>query len=139
VNEVERLYLEIATPERLMVGEEVDVVEAPGSVGEFGVLPGHVPFLATLGHGEVRFTVEGRTRFIATSGGFAEVRDNRVTLLLDTAEFGEQIDLARAQRAKERAETALKGLTFEHEEYEALHAALMRAITRISTASRGSQ
>ena len=76
---------------------------------------------------------------MATSGGFAEVVDDKVTLLLDTAEFGEEIDLARAQRAKERAEAALKGLTFEHEEYQALEAALLRAITRISTASRNEQ
>jgi F-type H+-transporting ATPase subunit epsilon len=136
VSEVERLYLEIATPERLMVNEEVDMVEAPGTSGEFGILPGHVAFLTTLEHGEVRFTADGKTRFIATSGGFAEVNDNRVTMLLDTAEFGEEIDLARAQRAKEKAETALKGLTFEHEEYMAFQAALMRAITRISAASR---
>jgi F-type H+-transporting ATPase subunit epsilon len=139
VSKVERLYLEIATPERLMVGQEVDMVEAPGSAGEFGVLPGHVTFLTTLDHGEVRFMVEGRTRFIATSGGFAEVVDNRVTLLLDTAEFGEEIDLARAQRARERAEEVLRGLTFEHGEYQAFHLALMRAITRISTASRSGQ
>jgi F-type H+-transporting ATPase subunit epsilon len=139
VTEVERLYLEIATPERLMVGQEIDMVEAPGTAGEFGVLPGHVPFLTTLDHGEVRFMSEGRTRFVATSGGFAEVVDNRVTLLLDTAEFGEEIDLERARRAKEKAESVLKGLTFEHGEYQAFQAALMRAITRISTGSRSGQ
>lgn len=136
---MERLYLEIATPERLMVGEEVDMVEAPGTSGEFGILPGHVTFLTTLDHGEVRFMVDGRTRFVATSGGFAEVVDNKVTLLLDTAEFGEEIDLARAQKAKERAETALRGLTFEHDEYMAFQAALTRAIIRISTASKSNQ
>jgi F-type H+-transporting ATPase subunit epsilon len=136
VTKVERLYLEIATPERLMIGQEVDMVEAPGTSGEFGVLPGHVTFLTTLDHGEVRFMADGTTRFIATSGGFAEVVDNKVTLLLDTAEFGEEIDLTRAQNAKERAETALRGLAFEHEEYMAFQAALTRAITRISTASR---
>lgn len=122
-----------------MVGEEVDMVEAPGTSGEFGILPGHVTFLTTLDHGEVRFMVDGRTRFVATSGGFAEVVDNKVTLLLDTAEFGEEIDLARAQKAKERAETALRGLTFEHDEYMAFQAALTRAIIRISTASKSNQ
>jgi F-type H+-transporting ATPase subunit epsilon len=133
---VDRLYLEIATPERLVVDQEVDMVEAPGASGEFGILPGHVAFLTTLDHGEVRFMVDGKTRFIATSGGFAEVADNKVTLLLDTAEFGEEIDLARAQKAKEKAETAMKGLTLEHGEYQSFQAALMRAITRISTASK---
>jgi len=119
-----------------MVRQETDMVEAPGAAGEFGVLPGHAAFLSTLDHGEIRFTQEGKTRFIATSGGFAEVLDNKVTLLLDTAEFGEEIDLARATRARERAESSLKGLAFDHEEYASLQSALMRAITRISTASR---
>jgi len=83
--------------------------------------------------------IPGLSRFIATSGGFAEVVDDKVTLLLDTAEFGEEIDLARAQRAREWAESTLKGLTFEHAEYQAFEAALLRAITRISTASRSEQ
>jgi len=136
---VERLKVEIATPERVMLEAEVDMIEAPGTSGEFGVLPGHVAFLTTLRHGEIRLMGDGRTRFIATSGGFAEVVDDKVTLLLDTAEFGEEIDLARAQRAKERAEAALKGLTFEHAEYQAFEAALLRAITRISTAARSGE
>jgi F-type H+-transporting ATPase subunit epsilon len=135
---VERLYLEIITPERRMVGQEVDMVEAPGSAGEFGVLPGHVAFLTTLGHGEIRYMVEGTTRFVATSGGFAEVLDNKVTMLVDTAEFEEEIDVERARRARERAELALKALSFDAVEYNSLHAALIRAITRISTGSRAS-
>lgn len=128
--------MEIITPERVMAQQDVDMIEAPGTLGEFGVLPGHVAFLSTLEHGEIRFMVDGKTRFIATSGGFAEVLDNRATFLLDTAEFGEEIDLARAERARERAESALKGLSSEEEEYEVLQAALMRAIARISTASK---
>ena len=132
------MELRIITPERVMSHEEADLVEAPGTSGEFGVLPGHVAFLSTLEHGEVRFTRGGKTRFIATSGGFAEVRDDKVLLLLHTAEFAEEIDLARAQRAKERAETVLSGLSFEEEGYGELAAALLRALTRISTASRAS-
>jgi F-type H+-transporting ATPase subunit epsilon len=133
---MEKLYLEIVTPQRQMVGQDVDMVEAPGTAGEFGILPGHVPFLTTLEHGEVRFISEGRTRFLATSGGFTEVVDNKVTMLLDTAEFADEIDLERARRAQERAEAAIKSLSFDEGEYQKLHAALMRAITRISTASR---
>jgi len=136
---VERLRVEIATPERVMLDEEVDMLEAPGALGEFGVLLGHVAFLTTLRHGEIRLFNQGRTRFIATSGGFAEVVDDKITLLLDTAEFAEEIDLDRAHRARERAESALKGLTFEHAEYHALEAALLRAITRISTAARSEE
>jgi len=136
VNDVERLYLEIITPERLMVGQEVDMVEAPGGSGEFGVLPGHAAFLTTLEHGEIRFMAGGATRFVATSGGFAEVLDNKVTMLVDTAEFEQEIDIDRARRARERAELALKSLSFDETEYHQLHTALMRAITRISTGSK---
>jgi F-type H+-transporting ATPase subunit epsilon len=139
VTDVERLYLEIVTPERLMVGQEVDMVEAPGTSGEFGVLPGHVAFLTTLEHGEIRFMTDGTTRFVATSGGFAEVLDNKVTVLVDTAEFEEEIDLERARKAKERAESALGAVSFDEAEYRILHGALMRAITRISTGSRTGQ
>ena len=135
----ELLDLEIATPERLMVAQEVDMVEAPGSAGEFGVLPGHVAFFTTLDHGEIRFMADGTTRFVATSGGFAEVLDNKVTILADTAEFEEEIDLERARKARERAEAALKALSFDQAEYLAFQTALMRAITRISTGSRASQ
>jgi F-type H+-transporting ATPase subunit epsilon len=133
---VDRLYLEVVTPDRLMVGQEVDMVEAPGTAGEFGVLPGHVAFLTTLEHGEIRFMVDGATRFVATSGGFAEVVDNKVTMLVDTAEFEEEIDLERANRARERAEAALKALSFDQAEYMNFQAALMRAITRISTGAK---
>jgi len=136
---VERLYLEIITPERLMIGQEVDMVEAPGTSGEFGVLPGHAAFLTTLEHGEIRFMTDGTTRFIATSGGFAEVLDNKVTVLVDTAEFEEEIDLERARKARERAESALRALSSDEVEYRSLHAALTRAITRISTGSRTGQ
>lgn len=133
---MERLYLEIITTERVMVGQDVDMIEAPGTVGEFGVLPGHAAFLTTLVEGEVRFMEGGKTRYIATSGGFTEVLDNKVTLLLDTAEFKEEIDLGRARRAKERAESALKALDQDHKDFLLQQAALQRAIVRISTASR---
>ena len=133
---MEKLYLEIITPERVMIRQDVDTVEAPGTAGEFGVLPGHVAFLSTLEHGEIRFIADGGTRFIATSGGFAEVLENRVTFLLDTAEFAEEVDVMRARSARERAEARLKGISFEQEEYHTFQAALMRAITRISVASK---
>jgi F-type H+-transporting ATPase subunit epsilon len=139
VSDVERLYLEIATPERLMVAKEVDMVEAPGAAGEFGVLPGHVAFFTALDYGEIRYMVDGATRFVSTSGGFAEVLENRMTILADTAEFEEEIDLERARRAKERAEAALKALSVDQAEYLAFQAALMRAITRISTGARAGQ
>jgi F-type H+-transporting ATPase subunit epsilon len=133
------LHLEIITPERVMVNQDVDIVEAPGTLGEFGVLPGHTAFLSTLEHGEVRYGLNNTTRFIATSGGFIEVLEDKVLILLDTAEFGEEIDLDRAQRAKEKAEGLLRDLSFEEEEYAALHKALLRAQTRIGTGARMQQ
>ena len=104
------------------------MVEAPGTAGEFGVLPGHVAFLSTLDHGEVRFSTEAG-RGLSRRAAVLPKSGTTRCFLLDTAEFGEEIDLARAHRARERAETGLKGLTFEQEEYEALQTALMRAIT----------
>ncbi len=133
---MEKLYLEIITPERVLIRQDVDMVEAPGTGGEFGVLPGHVAFLSTLEHGEIRLITDGGTRFIATSGGFAEVLENRVTFLLDTAEFAEEVDVTRAHSARERAEARLKEISFDEEEYHIFQAALMRAITRISVASK---
>jgi F-type H+-transporting ATPase subunit epsilon len=133
---VNRLALEIITPDRVMVSQEVDMVEAPGTSGEFGVLPGHVAYLATIDCGEVRFLDGNTTRFMATSGGYAEVVEDKVTLLLETAEFAENIDGARARRAAEKAESILKRALTEDQEYLLAEAALRRAIARISSASR---
>jgi F-type H+-transporting ATPase subunit epsilon len=130
------LHLEIITPERVMVSEDVDLVEAKGSPGEFGILPGHINFLTSIVPGEVRYMTGTTTRHLATSGGFAEVVSDRVTFLLETAEFAEEIDVERAKRAKERAESALTGLSSDDKEYRLHELALLRAIARISTAAK---
>jgi F-type H+-transporting ATPase subunit epsilon len=133
---VDTLYLEIITPERVLVREEVEAVEAQGALGEFGILPGHTRFLTTLVIGEARYTKGGSTRHLATSGGFAEVTDNRVTLLLDTAEFCEDIDVERAKKAEQRATNALRELDVDAPEYEEYSLALGRALARITVASK---
>ena len=133
---MERLNLEIITPERVVVSEEVDMVEAKGALGEFGILPGHVQFLTTIEIGEICYTQGTQSRCLATSGGFAEVVDNKVTFLVDTTEFAEEIDIERARRALERAERELKELSAEEREYRQYELALIRAITRISAASK---
>ena len=133
---MERLNLEIITPERVVVSEEVDSVEAKGALGEFGILPGHVQFLTLLEIGEITYTQGNVTRCLATSGGFAEVDDNKVTFLVDTTEFAEEIDIERAKRALERAEKELKELSVEEKEFKQYELALMRAMTRISAASK---
>jgi len=135
----DRLTLEVATPSRLVVSESVDEVVAPGSEGYFGVLPGHAPLLATLGIGEVTYRI-GRDEFhVAASGGFAEVRNDKVIILADTAEPPGDIDRARAERSRDRAEARLAGRGTSQEEidYTRAMAALARALTRLQVAGRG--
>ena len=132
----ERLTLELATPSRLVISAEVDEVVVPGSQGYFGVLPGHAPLLATLGIGEVTYRV-GRDEFhVAVSGGFAEVRNDKVIILADTAERPDEIDVERAERARQRAESRLLGRTEDDVDYLRAMAALLRAQTRLQAAGR---
>jgi len=132
----DRLTLEIATPTRLVVTESVDEVVIPGSQGYFGVLPGHAPFLTTVGVGELVYRVGRDERNLAVSGGFAEVRNDKVIVLADTAERPEEIDRARAERARERAERRMAGRTDEEVDYARALAALARAVVRLMTAGR---
>lgn len=129
------LSLEIITPEKVLVKEEVDMVEANGSLGEFGILPGHTEFLTTLEIGEVRYMKDGKTYTLATSGGIAEVVNDTITLLLDTGELADDIDVARAQIAHDEAQERLKDMTIDNTEYRKYELALLRAITRIKVAS----
>ena len=99
----DRLALEIATPTRLVVTETVDEIVIPGSEGYFGVLPGHAPFLTTLGIGELMYRIGRDEHFLAVAGGFAEVRNDKVIVLADTAERPGEIDRARAERARATA------------------------------------
>ena len=133
---MDSLSFEIITPERVVVSDEADMVEARGSLGEFGVLPGHIRYLTTIEIGEIRYTKGGDTKYLATSGGFAEVFDDKVTLLVDTAEFAEEIDIDRAKRAKDRAEANMKETSEEESEYRLYELALMRAIARIGAAEK---
>jgi F-type H+-transporting ATPase subunit epsilon len=129
------LSLEIITPEKVLVREDVDMVEANGTLGEFGILPGHTEFLTTLEIGEVRYMKGGKTTALATSGGVAEVVNDKITLLLDTGEMAEHIDVARAQVAMDEAQERLKEMTIETAEYRKYELALLRAIARIKVAS----
>jgi F-type H+-transporting ATPase subunit epsilon len=133
----ERLTLELATPSRLVVSAEVDEVVAPGGLGYFGVLPGHAPLLATLGIGEVTYRIGREEHHVAVSGGFAEVRNDKVIILADSAETPADIDRARAEKARERAEMRLSGRTQDEVDYTRAAAALARALTRLQVAGRG--
>ncbi len=130
----EKLKLEIVTPERHLLSEEVDEVIAPGFYGEFGVLPDHTPFITLLEIGIVRYRQGDRERKIAVTGGFAEVLDNKVVILARTAELQEEIDVERARKALERAESKLRELSMDDELYAKLESKLRRALARLDAA-----
>ncbi|MDP2628007.1 MAG: F0F1 ATP synthase subunit epsilon [Candidatus Rokubacteria bacterium] len=138
------MRLEIATPTRQLVSAEADEVVAPGSEGYFGVLPGHAPFLTTLGSGEVSYRHGREEGHLAVIGGFAEVQDDRVMILAETAERPEEIDRERAERARERAEQRLAGRNPQGRlpeaggeiDYARAVAALARALARLQVAGR---
>lgn len=113
-----KLLLEVVTPEKLLLSQEVDEVIAPGSEGEFGVLPGHCHFLSMLRIGELSYRVGGTTNYISVLSGFAEVTPHKVTILAEVAEKAEDIDVERAQAAVEKAQRRLEtgGLPSDVEE-----------------------
>ena len=102
-----KLLLEVVTPEKLLLSQEVDEVIAPGSEGEFGVLPGHCHFLSTLKIGELRYRVGDTMNHMSVLWGFAEVTPQKVTILAEIAEKAEDIDVERAQAAVEKAQRRL--------------------------------
>jgi F-type H+-transporting ATPase subunit epsilon len=126
------IKLEVVTPEKSIVSEEAQIVMAPGSDGEFGVLIGHTPFLTTLKTGTVHYTAaDGKQRFVFVSGGFAEALPDKVTVLAESAERRRDIDTDRAKAAMERAQSRLDREQDEDIDFLRAKAALERAIHRI--------
>lgn len=132
----ETLKLEMVTPYKRVLTEEVEEITAPGIVGELGVLPGHTPLLTTLTVGELIYKKGGKNYFVAVNWGYLEVDDDVVTILVDTAEKSDEIDLERAEKALGRAEEALKAMPHEDKKYAIMEAALKRALIRIQVAGR---
>ena len=129
-----KILLEIVTPDRSLVREEVDEVELPGSEGYFGVLPGHTPLLSMLKVGELWYRLGGERRYLAVAGGFVEVLPDRVTVLADIGERAEDIDIARAEAAKRRAEERLtKAIDVD---IERARVALLKSLIRLQVAAR---
>ena len=126
------IRLELVTPERLVLSEEVDEVVLPGYEGEFGVLPGHTQYLAILNIGMMWYRKGSAVTRVALGGGFAEVNHDRVVVMADTAERAEEIDVERAQRARDRAEARLKELSLDDETYAKAYAELQRALVRMA-------
>ncbi len=126
-----KLHLEITTPEKVLISEDVNFFEAPGVDGEFQILPVHTPFLTGLKIGHVIFNKNGKTTHISISGGFCEFKQNRAVILAHTAEKSSDIDEARAQEAKNRAEKRLETKNDTSIDEERAKLALLRAINRL--------
>ena len=122
------------TPDKLLVKEQVDEVEIPGTEGYFGVLPGHTPMLASLAVGEMWYRKGQEKTFLSLANGFAEVLPDRVTILASLAERPEEIDIARAEEAKRRAEARLAQA--KDVDYERARGALVKSLARLQVASR---
>lgn len=136
----ETILLEIVTPARLLFSERVAEVTAPGWEGEFGVLPGHTPYLVVLKPGEVKYKGEKGYTYLAISRGLAEVGGDKVSLLTDAAELAHEIDLARAQAARDRSLGRLKtGGPEENVDLDRAQAALQRTLARIQVAGRAAR
>jgi F-type H+-transporting ATPase subunit epsilon len=133
------IKLEIVTPDKAVVSEDVQIVMAPGSLGEFGVLAGHTPFLTTLKSGIIRYTdAQGTEQYVFVNGGFSEALPDRVTVLAESAEKRKDIDLNRAKAAQQRAEKRLEeARTREDIDADRAKAALARAVVRINLAELG--
>lgn len=131
-----QIHLEVVTPSGAVVSEEVDIVTAPGVGGEFGVLANHAPFLSTIKTGTLSFKKDKVSKYLMVTGGFTEVSNNKITFLVESAEFGNEIDVDRALRAKERAEKRLVQAQQATEKINRVRAeaALQRALARIRTA-----
>jgi F-type H+-transporting ATPase subunit epsilon len=131
-----QLLLEVVTPDRLVLSTEADVVVCPGVEGQFGVLPGHIPFLSALEIGEMYYRKGGQIEYLAVSGGFAEVTGEKVTIVAESAEKGREIDLERARRALERAEKRLAAAKTENIDWARAEAAMRRSLVRAKVAGR---
>jgi len=127
---------EIVTQEQVVFDREVDMVVAPGSEGELGILPHHVPLITALQAGELRTRIGDKEEVFAISGGFMEVQPDHVTVLARTAENADEIDVARANAARERAEKLLEEGPPESDQYRHIEAALRRSRLRLKVARK---
>jgi F-type H+-transporting ATPase subunit epsilon len=129
------LTLEIVTPDRSVVADKVDEVQIPGAEGYFGVLPGHTPLLAMLKVGELWFRKGGEKYYLSIAFGFAEVLPDRVTILAELAERADEIDVARAEAAKRRAEERIAKAAPDVD-FERARIALVKSVVRLQVATR---
>ncbi|MDF2856465.1 MAG: synthase subunit epsilon [Neobacillus sp.] len=126
------IKVSVVTPDGPVYESDVEMVSTKAQSGELGILPGHIPMVAPLAIGVVRLKKEGQQELVAVSGGFIEVRPDQVTILAQAAEKSSDIDVERAQRAKERAEQRLKEQQSEDIDFRRSQLALQRAINRLA-------
>ena len=132
-----KLHLEVVTPARVVLEKDVDMVVAPGSEGEFGVLPGHVSFLTGIVPGELRYTADSEKEALAVTTGFAEVFKNKVSILVDAAERAGEIDVERARKAMERAKERLsRDRSAKDIDFSRAEGALRRAMARLKVVQK---
>ena len=129
------VLLEVVTPERVVLSHEVNMVSLRGGGGEIGILPRHIPLATTVKPGVIKVKIPEGEDYIAVSDGFLQVKPEKVTLLVDTAEIGSQVDIDRATRAKERAEKRLSDKS-ENVDATRAEAALRRAVHRLEAAEQ---
>ncbi|HKJ65548.1 MAG TPA: F0F1 ATP synthase subunit epsilon [Desulfopila sp.] len=131
----QQIRLEVVTPTGAVVNDDVDIVNAPGYGGDFGVLANHAPFLSTVKIGLLSYEKGNKRENLMISGGFCEVSNNKITFLVESAEYGAQIDIERAMKAKERAEKRLAQAAQNDESLNRTRAeaALQRALARLKT------
>ena len=130
------IRIDIVTAERLVFSDDADIVLVPGVEGEMGILPHHAPIMTTIKPGEVLIRKGTEEHSLAVSGGFLEVKPDHITILADAAERADEIDIARAEAAKRRAEEALTGRTAAEVDTANAEASLRRALARIKVAEK---
>ena len=135
---MDKLQLEIVTPDRLLLRESVDEVQVPAKGGYIGILPGHAPLITEMQIGEISYHQGKVVHSLAVAWGYCEVLPDRVTILAEKAEKAEEIDLKRAQSAKERAEKRLSDLQNSEVDFDRAAVSLQRAISRIQVSSKRS-
>jgi F-type H+-transporting ATPase subunit epsilon len=136
-NEQNTIELQVVTPERHVLSEDIDSVEMPGKNGYLGILPRHAPLLTEMGIGILTYRKGSESRSLTIMGGYAEVLPNRVIVLAEAAERVEEIDVTRAQAALDRAKTNMPGANATEADWDAANAAIKRASVRLEATKKG--
>lgn len=131
-----KIHLKITTHERVVFDADVDEIYSKGTQGEFGILPGHIPFMSALDVGVTKVIVDGKPQLFTTMGGVFQIQGNEALILTQTAEKAEEIDIERAKEAKKRAEERLGG-NFEDVETQRAEVSLARAMARLKASNKG--